>query len=209
MKPFLVIFVSAYALASCVKDPLPYNAFQTVTPTDQWLVSKAKVVSLNTEYNRPYNVYPYTEPLTKADYRKDPFLIFPVDFIDERLSRKERILGVTINEEGKAYRFKSFGGTVSVIHDQFQDENIVIAGSNDLNFMVAFKTHLENGSEMTFQALNDEFPAIMSDAEGNRWDVFGKALDGPRKGEQLIMPKTCMSYWFAWGAFYRDSEIYN
>ena len=191
------------------QEPNMYPIIETTWSTWKKMYPESKVVSLNTGFNRPYNVYPYIEPLTKADYRHDPFLIFPVDFIDDRLSRKERILGVTINDEGKAYRFKSFEGPISVIHDQFQGETIVVAGSSEMNFMVVFETHLEDGNELMFQALNDEFPAIMSDAEGNKWDVFGKAIDGPRKGEQLVIPKTCMSYWFAWGTFYRDSEIYN
>ncbi len=135
--------------------------------------------------------------------------MFPIDVFDERLSRKERIFGITVNGEGKAYRFNSFEGPVTVIHDQLQGDSFVVAGSTDLNFMVAFETHLEDGTEIKFQPLNSDFPAIMSDTEGNKWDVFGTAIDGPRKGQQLLIPKSFMAYWFAWATFYHDSEIYS
>jgi len=39
--------------------------------------------------------------------------------------------------------------------------------------------------------------------------VFGYALSGPREGQQLVIPKTNMGYWFAWGTFFRDAEIYK
>ena len=191
------------------EEPDLHPIIETTWSTWKKMYPQSKVVSLNTKFNRPYNIYPYIEPLTGSDYRTDPFLIFPVDVIDERLHRKERILGITINDMGKAYRFNSFEGDISVIHDQIQGENFVVAGSNDLNFMVAFETHLEDGTEINFQAINNDFPAIMSDTEGNKWDVFGNAIDGPRKGQQLLIPKSFMAYWFAWGTFYQDSEIYG
>ncbi len=191
------------------EEPDMHPIIETTWSTWKKMYPQSKVVSLNTEFNRPYNSYPYIEPLTGADYRTDPFLIFPVDVIDERLHRKERIFGITVNGEGKAYRFNSFEGPISIIHDQFQGVNFVVAGSNNLSFMVAFETHLEDDTEINFQALNNEFPAIMTDAEGNKWDVFGNAIDGPRKGQKLLIAKSYMAYWFAWGTFYKNAEIYG
>jgi len=49
----------------------------------------------------------------------------------------------------------------------------------------------------------------MEDSEGNTWDVFGLAISGPRQGEQLTPTQSFMGYWFSWGAFYPNPEIYD
>ena len=49
---------------------------------------------------------------------------------------------------------------------------------------------------------------IMTDQEGNVWDLFGNALSGPRKGQQLSYPDAFMGYWFSFAAFYPGLNIY-
>jgi hypothetical protein len=41
----------------------------------------------------------------------------------------------------------------------------------------------------------------MQDDEGTMYDVFGRAVDGPGKGENLSAVTQFMGYWFAWAAF--------
>jgi hypothetical protein len=48
----------------------------------------------------------------------------------------------------------------------------------------------------------------MQDDEGNIWDVFGKAVAGPRTGEQLASTQSYTAMWFAWAAFFETAEIY-
>ncbi|MGM0377608.1 MAG: DUF3179 domain-containing (seleno)protein [Bacteroidota bacterium] len=48
----------------------------------------------------------------------------------------------------------------------------------------------------------------LTDQEGNTWDVTGKAIDGPRKGEKLEPVKQIMGYWFGFAAFYPEIELY-
>jgi hypothetical protein len=189
--------------------PEYYAVLETTWGTWKSLYPNSTVTSTETGFERPYDVYPYIDGVTQSDYRKSGFLISPIDFDDKRLERKERVLGITINEEAKVYRFRSFEKEVSVIEDQFQGEEIVIAGSNDLNFMVGFFANTEDGTLLTFEAINNNLPAILLDNEGNVWDVFGYAISGPRVGEQLRLPKANMGYWFAWGTFFRDAEIYQ
>jgi len=47
------------------------------------------------------------------------------------------------------------------------------------------------------------------DNEGTKWDIFGKAVDGPRTGIELKPTLSYISYWFAWGAFYPGAEIHG
>jgi len=46
------------------------------------------------------------------------------------------------------------------------------------------------------------FPVILYDSEGNRWDVFGRAVDGPWQGQQLEEPVSFLAYWWAWKGIY-------
>ena len=48
----------------------------------------------------------------------------------------------------------------------------------------------------------------MQDDEGNVWDIFGKAVSGPRAGEQLGMTSSYVAMWFAWAAFFPNTEIH-
>ena len=60
---------------------------------------------------------------------------------------------------------------------------------------------------MEFSELLNSFPEIMADNKGNRYNIFGEAVSGPDKGEILGSPTSFIAYWFAWAAFYPDTEL--
>jgi hypothetical protein len=66
---------------------------------------------------------------------------------------------------------------------------------------------LADGTELDFQYLPNQLPALMKDTEGTTWDVFGRAIDGPRIGEKLQTVPQMMGYWFAFAAFYPEIEM--
>ena len=47
----------------------------------------------------------------------------------------------------------------------------------------------------------------MTDDENNKWDIFGKAISGPKTGQQLTPVQSYNAYWFAWAAFWPSSEL--
>ncbi|MDX1617745.1 MAG: DUF3179 domain-containing (seleno)protein, partial [Balneolaceae bacterium] len=59
------------------------------------------------------------------------------------------------------------------------------------------------------QAVQGQLPVVMTDQEGNRWDLFGYAVDGPRAGERLTPTLSYSGYWFAWADFFPGIEIYQ
>ena len=190
------------------EEPVHYSVIETTWETWQQLYPNSSVLSISTGFERPYDVYPYINQLTLADYRQDEFLISPIGKDDRRLHRKERVLGVNINDEAKVYRFSSFGGPISVISDKFQGEELVIIGSKDLKIILSFFADIDDQT-LVFEPIIDDLPNILKDNEGNIWDVFGYATDGPRKGQQLGIPKSNMGYWFAWGAIFEEPEIFE
>lgn len=68
---------------------------------------------------------------------------------------------------------------------------------------------LSNGTELHFQPEENAWPVMMIDNEGNSWDVFGKALSGPRIGSRLNPTTSFIGYWFSWAAFFPEIEIYK
>jgi len=191
----------------------PIETFQVVeTPWKTWkeMYPNTKVLSNSTGFVRNYNVYPYTNTQTGADYRVDPFLLFPISRDDRRLPRKERTLGVIINDEVKAYRFSSFDTPgVTVIEDDYRGIPLVIAGNKNMNFMVAFQSRLTDGTQLTFENSSSPLPIIMKDNEGNEWDIFGEAQSGPRSGQRLPEIQSFIGFWFTWAPFYPNPVIYE
>ena len=80
------------------------NLFVLETSLATWkLVSNDfNLLSTETGYNRDYGRNPY------GSYPTNMAINFPINFEDDRLHPKERVLGVIINEKAKAYRFSSF-----------------------------------------------------------------------------------------------------
>lgn len=61
---------------------------------------------------------------------------------------------------------------------------------------------------ITFES-SGNFPGILTDNEGNTWDVFGKSVSGPRKGEQLSGVTSFLAYWWAWEGIYSSFNFIN
>ena len=49
-----------------------------------------------------------------------------------------------------------------------------------------------------------QFPVVMKDSDGNTYNVFGKATDGPRKGHQLQSHTGFFALLWAFEKFYDD-----
>ena len=195
----------------CVKGSLvgtEINTFQVIEMDFNTLreaYPDAQVLNTSTGFSRNYDRYPY------GDYRtNNSSLIFPVSNTDNRIPNKERVLGVVINEEVMTYQFDSFKAEeINVIENQFQGKDLVVIGSQSKNFLVAFENRLLDGTKLNFQSVQGALPIVMQDDEGNKWDVFGIAVEGPRKGEKLSEVLNYIGYWFSWAAFNEGLEIYQ
>jgi hypothetical protein len=50
---------------------------------------------------------------------------------------------------------------------------------------------------------------IMRDREtGSTWNILGKAISGPKVGEELAQIPAHNAFWFAWAAFWPHTEVY-
>ena len=151
-----------------------------------------------------YAIYPY------GDYKTDNNrLLFPIISDDTRLPRKERVLGVLGDNNNRVYQFKNFTNAINVINDQLGDLPIVVIGSKDLNFIVAYVRRNNEGEELNFTNSDEKLPAVMKDDKDNIYDLFGKVISGPDLEEQLEYSKSFMAFWFSFGAFYPGIDIYQ
>jgi len=193
------------------KEVATFSLVETTWINWKTMYPETKVLSRGTGSTRNYDRYPYVGRTGDQDYRTDPFLLFPISRDDRRLPRKERTLGVFVNDNIKAYRFTSFPGDVlTIIQENFRGEDIVVVGSKDRNFMLAFKSILEDGTSLTFEPVNNlNSSLILKDNEGNEWDVFGEALSGPRTGERLVPIRSFIGFWFTWESFYPGVVIHD
>ena len=165
-------------------------------------------MSTDTGFDRPYTSFPYI--IQGQDYRIDPLLIFPISVDDTRLPRKERVHGVIVEGEAKAYTFSSFEEPgFGIIQDSFGNKDIVVIGSKEKNFIVSFSRFMDDGSVLDFNKVEGAFPIILEDTEGSQWDIFGVAVSGPREGDRLTATESFIGYWFSWGTFYPGLEIFE
>ena len=178
-----------------------YPVIETEWGTWKQMAPRTQVVTENTGYDRAYGRYPYGD--YKTNHSK---LVFPVSHTDERLPGKTRVLGVIVSGASKAYPINSFGD-LDVINDNIGGQPVVIIGSSTHNFAVAYERRV-NGKVPEFKPAADEaLPLVMTDTSGSTWSVFGRAVDGSRAGELLQSADSFVAYWFAWAAFYPDTEL--
>lgn len=180
-----------------------HQVIETKWATWKRIAPTSGVVSRSTGFSRNYGQYPY------GDYRTNHnTLIFPVSSNDGRLSRKERVHGILVGGLTKAYRIASFGNVVRVLNEEIAGSEIVVVGNSTDNYVVSYKRRVD-GDLLTFKSVQDQLPIIMSDNEGSSWDIFGKAVSGPRAGKQLVPLESYNAYWFAWAAFWPRTELFK
>jgi len=183
------------------------EAFHLVEmPWKKWkeLYPESMVVSPSTGLGLRYENYPYGNYKTNSS-----LVVTPVgrDYMDRRLDFKEKVLAVIGVNRAKVYRFESFSDSLTLIHDEFANTDMVVAGIRD-QYMVAYNVLIEPGIHLNFTPIPDRNDVIMQDQEGNEWDLFGEAVSGPRKGQQLKPVTSFMAYWFSIPAFYVEPLIY-
>lgn len=88
-------------LIETIPEVLPY--LEMTWAAARKLDDQLKVLSENTGFGRDYDQYPY------GDYRtNNDFISYPLNFRDDRIPNKERVMAVIINGRAKVYRFSHF-----------------------------------------------------------------------------------------------------
>ena len=160
-----------------------------------------KVMSRNTGFERPYDLYPYD------DYKDiSARLLFPIVPLDERLHLKERVHGIIVNNKARVYRFNLFKDETKIIVDNFEGEEIIVIGNQAQNFIVSYKNELPDGSKI-IPSVDTSSAYSFKDNLGNTWNQFGESVSGPNKGQNLTAIRSLMGYWMSFSSFYPNPVI--
>ncbi len=161
------------------------------------------VMTTDTGFTRDYLDSPY------ESYKGSSLTLFPAANLDPRLHPKARVLGINVGDASKVYPIQNFGLDVSAINDTVGEMDVVAVGSSLKNLGVIFNRQLEDCTTLDFSPVQNQLPIVMTDNEGSAWDVFGKAVSGPRAGTALAKTNSYIAYWFAWSAFFPGAEIHQ
>jgi hypothetical protein len=159
-----------------------------------------KILSDEQGFRRNYSNYPY------GSYREDHDLIlFPVSRSDNSIPNKDRVHAIISNESAKIFEFNSFTGG-KAIKSQFLSNDILVVGNQEM-IKSYFIDAQHSGLIFEYDFSSPEY--YFKDNEGNKWNVLGVAVEGPRKGEVLRQTTSLMSYWFAIPPFFIGIDIYK
>lgn len=89
-----------------------------------------------------------------------------------------------------------------VLEDNFNSKNIVLYANSKYSIIVAFDRELSNGSLFSFSNSSLDFPDVFMSQDSTIWNVFGEAISGPQKGENLTLLNSQMGYWFGFATFF-------
>jgi len=181
-------------------EPEMVNIVETNWKTWRTLYPNTKVLSLETGFSRNYNNYPY------GDYKTNQnFFIFTPSPLNKILPNKERVHAITDENRAKVYQFQNFNNG-KIINEMFNGKEYLIVGNQ--NIINSFELN-ESQTNLNFEYSFVNGEIFFKDDEGNKWSIFGKAIQGPRTGEILKGSKSVVSFWFAIAAFYPNPLIYN
>ncbi len=173
----------------------------------------ALVLSRDTGFDRPYGRNPY---VGYDDPASPPLFDLPGQQ-DPRLTAKTRVVGVDLAGQtiaiprarlaaDRVVELSVSGEPLVLFHTPGQSSALgdeQIADGADIGTVAVFRA-TQDGVRLRFTATEDGF---VDDRAGTRWDILGRATDGPSAGETLEPVRFLDTFWFAWVAFHPDTEL--
>jgi hypothetical protein len=173
---------------------------------------EAKVLSRETGHRRNYGNNPYAG---YDDINNSPFLLR--EEVPGKIRPMEKVIGVRTENEVKGYTY-SVTRERKVLHDTVGCEPIVIFHvdgmasaldnrtihrSRDDGATGVFSPEI-NGEFLEFEFTNGE---IRDKNTGSTWNISGRAVSGPLRGERLETKVYGDYFAFAWLVFYPETEM--
>ena len=130
---------------------------------------------------------------------------------DNRLDRKDLVLGVDIGGRAKAYPLSALERAPS-LNDSVAGQDLLVFFEDSTGTALVYDRSVD-GKTLTFQR---EGPAsgaqtVLVDAEtGTRWlALTGVAIEGELQGKVMSRLPSHLSFWFAWKDWNPDTELYG
>lgn len=172
-----------------------------LTTWGQWKKTHPESVALRKPANvsDPYNGY----------YLGDQAGVIGEKNQDDRLSRKELVLGTGFDGEPKAFPHSELRRK-RVTHDTLDGVPALIYFDPQSDSAMAYDRTVD-GRSLRFQvAEQDGREWLVDDETGTRWVPFtGQAIEGPLAGNSLERIHAVNVFWFAWTDFFPETELYG
>ena len=132
---------------------------------------------------------------------------------DNRLPRKELVVGLNLDGLAIAYPFRTIVEQ-PVINDYFAGKGLLVTFDPSSETGAVFYCRVD-GCTLSFRPFNREDPggriSLMQDSEtGTVGQPFtGIALEGPLQGAVLAREPSHYFFWFAWSNFHPETELYG
>ncbi|MFW9854784.1 MAG: DUF3179 domain-containing protein [Candidatus Thorarchaeota archaeon] len=184
------------------------NMVETTWKTWKTLYPDTLILSRNTGYHKNYNYNPYGSYDSRdtiffpSAYRfgKEPYNWFPI---------KERSYILQLEAQTFVFPFQELMKT-PIVNVSYGTSASILVSNPNTHLVVAFNSELPDGTILDFtkgtSLNNDEFS--FQDKSGTTWNLKGKAISGPLKGQSLKPLPGYIAYWFAASVFYTQSKIY-
>ncbi len=161
----------------------------------------ASVLSIETGFQRSYDRDPYGSYQKTGTYYDTGGPIFAIMSKDDRLPEKEVIIGIKIkNSELAIVKNKM---TKDKLANLFLNEDPIVAIFDDTLDTVRVYSRKIGNDTLHFELKNGEIYS-----NDSTWSVFGESVEGPMKGKRLKIIDSFDVMWFAWAAYYPNTEIY-
>ena len=174
----------------------------------------ALVLSRDTGFGREYGENPY---VGYDDPDSDPLFALP-GTPDSRLPLKARVVGVGEGDQAVAVP-RTLLAEVGVQHVTVGGNRIVlwhvpgqrsaldtqlIPNGAEIGTVAA---HVARADGRALDFLRTGADTLRDEQTGSTWNVFGRAVSGPLRGQQLDAVEHLDTFWFAWVAFQPDTRL--
>lgn len=175
--------------------------------------AEGDVLSRETGFERDYGRNPY---VGYDERDSQPFLLDGE--ADDRLPAKEHVIAVFVDERRPlvisfsrlvrepAVNAQSGGTPLVALYKKgvvSPLDNAAISRSKDVGTSAAFDRRVD-GRTLDFRAADGGY---VDRQTGSKWDITGRAVDGPLKGKRLRPLRHDQQFWFALAAFLPDAQI--
>jgi hypothetical protein len=175
-----------------------------LTPWAEWKDLHPETLVLSAELLGQYEgevIDPYTGYYTSGAAGLGGEVEHPAD-----APAKSLVVGVQVGKELRAYLLATLR-EVGLVEDELGGLSLLLVYDPDLQVAYLYQRVID-GLELSFTAAGQ--PHTLQDQQtGSLWDWrTGQATGGELAGTTLLPYQATLTFWFAWAAFFPETEVY-
>ena len=176
--------------------------------------TETKILSKDTGFRRDYGQNPY---VGYDNINDSPFMLKTK--VDSRLAPMIRVATISIDNKNKAYSYSKMK-EINLLNDSFENQELILFYKENVTSALDKEEIAQSkysGTVLIYDSkLNDEIlefyykeNSFYDKQTNSKWNIFGKAIEGKLKGEQLKPIKHGSHFWFAWVVFKPETVVFK